>query len=543
MPTNAHNTVRPIPTSHWRLMLALLFLVFSQSACQTNPAIGGPVVPPNTEGAGQLTLAGGTTYWVLPAQLALSGSATFVWPDGKRYQGTWLNGAPHGNGTLNQDDITYVGEFVEGKRQGQGTQTAPSGTYTGQWLNDLLHGQASVVNSNQDRYQGQYQQGLRHGSGKLTSADGTSYQGNWQAGSPSGNGRWQGAFNSYYEGSWQAGKRHGYGEARDAIGSVYTGTWAKDKYSGFGKLVRADGSEYEGEWSQGLRQGTGVETFASGGQHEGEWLNNQAQGPGTRITRTGIVIHGTFTGDSVSNGLLSLPGGEEYAGRLFRRQMTQVAPRLLNWTQTLATAGNPHAQLLLGTYYQQFTDPAPDSASAQRWYAAASKQLVHAHYLLGQLLVNDNPKQAFEHLQKAANQQHTEAEVALGEMYHTGRAVSPNAATALSWYERAMGKGNPRARLHAAWLLATSQEEFIRDPERALSLIQATAIHQPRWDNLDTLAAAHAALGQFAKAAAVQQQAIAAADPDNVDAMQPLRQRLALYQSNKPYIELVLEGD
>lgn len=508
------------------------------------------MVAANTAGAGQLTLDSGTLYWVMPEQLQFTGNAKFIWPDERWYQGSWVAGKPHGKGELQlPSGEHYIGEFNQGNRQGLGRQTSNAGTYTGTWDNDAAHGQGQFAASNGDRYQGGYVAGQRQGYGELQAADGSNYRGDWQQDQPQGQGELITAEGEVYNGAWLGGQRSGYGELEDKLGNRYAGTWVAGKRQGFGKLTRADFSRYEGEWMEDQRQGNGIETFASGGSHDGEWFNNQAFGSGTRITRTGIKILGVFTGDRVSNGLLELPNGQEYAGPLFRKQMTEVAPPLLAWTQTQARAGSPAAQWLLAGFYQRFAKPAPDPKLAVKWFKAAASSLADAQFRAGELLLEQEPATATAYLNQAAAQNHVQAQLLLGELYHSGRAVSPNATTAISWYARAAEHGSLDAKNQLAWLLATSQEAHVRDPQRALELIQTTAQRLQTWALLDTLAATYAALENFSAAVTTQQAALSAAhaehktNSNSLAPLVPMQARLALYQANKPFIEIVYAGD
>ncbi len=508
------------------------------------------MVAANTTGAGQLSLASGAVYWVMPDQLQFTGNAKFIWPDERWYQGSWVAGKPQGKGELQlPSGEHYVGEFEQGNRQGFGMQTSNAGTYNGTWDNDAAHGQGQFAASNGDRYQGGYVAGQRQGYGELQSADGSSYRGDWHQDQPHGQGELTTADGELYNGAWLGGQRSGYGVLEDKLGNRYAGTWVAGKRQGFGKLTRSNFSRYEGEWVEDQRQGNGTEYFANGGSHDGEWFNNQAFGSGTRITRTGIKILGVFTGDRVSNGLLELPNGQEYAGPLFRKQMTEVAPRLLAWTQTQAASGSPAAQWLLAGFYQRFAKPAANPKLALQWYKAAASSLADAQFRAGQLLLEEEPASAIGYLNQAADQNHVQAQQLLGELYHSGRAVSPNATTAINWYARAAERGSLDAKNQLAWLLATSQEAHVRDPQRALELIETPAQRLQTWALLDTLAATYAALGHFSAAVSTQQAALSAAQEEHksnsssLAPLAPMQARLALYEMNKPFIEIVYAGD
>ncbi len=103
-------------------------------------------------------------------------------------------------------------------------------------------------------------------------------------------------------------------------------------------------------------------------------------------------------------------------------------------------------------------------------------------------------------------------------------------------FERAVGFDPDCAEAHRsmAWLQATCADESYRDSQEALAAaLKAADLAAPgEYLVLDTLAAAHAAAGQFDEAVRVQQQAIAAAPTDFA---KPLRHRLSLYQAGRPY--------
>ncbi len=93
-----------------------------------------------------------------------------------------------------------------------------------------------------------------------------------------------------------------------------------------------------------------------------------------------------------------------------------------------------------------------------------------------------------------------------------------------------------RAYQSAAWLMATCPDARFRDREMALRTAQrAIALDGERdYRYLDTLGAAQANADQFPAAQESLQRALAVAPPD---AAPELRQRLAMYQQNRPYRE------
>ena len=88
-----------------------------------------------------------------------------------------------------------------------------------------------------------------------------------------------------------------------------------------------------------------------------------------------------------------------------------------------------------------------------------------------------------------------------------------------------------------AWILATCPDEDLRDPQRALAVAQAEC-ERTSWKDaslLDTLAAAHAAAGDFAKAIEQQEKAIELIE--DAEAKKSLTERLDLYRGNRRFVE------
>ena len=95
----------------------------------------------------------------------------------------------------------------------------------------------------------------------------------------------------------------------------------------------------------------------------------------------------------------------------------------------------------------------------------------------------------------------------------------------------------PDAHGNTAWILATHPDATIRNATKALeyALIEAKHTKFDSAASLDTLAAAHAANGQFDEARRRQQQAISKAE--SLKDKREFTERLRLYELNKPYVE------
>jgi tetratricopeptide (TPR) repeat protein len=87
-----------------------------------------------------------------------------------------------------------------------------------------------------------------------------------------------------------------------------------------------------------------------------------------------------------------------------------------------------------------------------------------------------------------------------------------------------------------AWLLATAADGGVRDGARALPLALKAVEGEGSARTLDVLAAAYAAVGQYAEAADTAQRALAAAGVQDAALAERIRERLQLYRSGRAFI-------
>lgn len=549
--------------------MTALFGVGLLSGCVT-PDIGGPIAPRWDANAGLLTLSSGRTLAVYPADLAYTGDALYRWPDGREYDGSWQNGKPEGmgqetlpdgeryrgtwsggrrvgHGELNRSDGSrYVGDFAEGVRAGIGSERSAAGLYHGDWADDLPNGEGEYFGNDGASYRGQWRNGLRDGSGYYDDGQGSSYDGDWTADTPNGFGVMANADGSVYDGQLASNLRNGYGRLESG-GFSYEGTWLAGKRHGYGRAVTPDGSEYLGGWENGNRHGFGRASWADGGYHDGEWQHDQPVGPGIRVDSAGIEISGVWNQDLITNALVLLPGGEQYAGS-FMKHDRSVSPRLIDWLSIQASASNGAASLFLGRIYSDYSEPQPDPERALGLFLdAAAAGIAEAAYRAALLIPEDNPsQQRIRLLVGAAGDGYAPASALLGDYYATGRYVARDTSVAITYLGQASDRGDLTARNNLAWILATYPDSMLRDGERALELIQPIARLYSNWRHLDTLAASYAELGDFELAATTQQRALddfreqrSEADLAETDQLQldNMTERLALYQQGRKFRE------
>jgi hypothetical protein len=96
------------------------------------------------------------------------------------YVGGCVNGLAHGKGKAKGKD-TYEGEFKLGNKSGKGTYIwEDGGKYSGAYLDDKEHGKGTSVSASGEKYDGDWLNGKRSGSGVLTWSDGRKYDGNFE---------------------------------------------------------------------------------------------------------------------------------------------------------------------------------------------------------------------------------------------------------------------------------------------------------------------------------------------------------------------------
>lgn len=119
-----------------------------------------------------------------------------------------------------------------------------------------------------------------------------------------------------------------------------------------------------------------------------------------------------------------------------------------------------------------------------RWLpVAAEKGMVEAQYQLYLILLNSDPGvessgTARDWLEKAANNEHMDAQYDLGRHYINGHAmlgIEKDSAEARQWWERAVGNGQGRAMGELSWRYENGADGFPRDPQRAIDLLNLAA--------------------------------------------------------------------
>lgn len=209
-----------------------------------------------------------------------------------KYVGEYLNGQPHGYGTLyffndKYNRKSYEGAWINGKRAGQGTMIWNDGEkYVGGWEDGLRNGYGTDYYADGRIYEGNFLRDKKHGKGKMTfsSNDSSSrryYDGDWVNGIRQGNGVMYWNDGEWYKGGWVKGYKHGKGEIHYPNGNKFVGMFSEGKRDGDGTFYWTDG-DYEVSYYRNGKM-NGFTTFywnngqcytkgyCENGEREGKW--------------------------------------------------------------------------------------------------------------------------------------------------------------------------------------------------------------------------------------------------------------------------------
>lgn len=248
------------------------------------------------------------------------------------FDGTWINGQPHGNGVVN---FLTTNERIEGKfsngLNGEVKWSFASGRhYEGQIVNGVLCGNGIMFdNDGAVIYKGEFASGLANGKGTMFYKGKGRYEGEMKDGKCHGQGTYYSAKGNW-SGEWKNGLRwNGQGinflvdKNQQPNGNLLFGPTVNGKFNGKVTIICTDGTRFDGNMVNGVKNGVGT-LKSHFGTWSGEWKDNQmwnGQGVITFYDKgkpTGKSFKGKlYNGKANGPGVLILPDGTRFDGDFY----------------------------------------------------------------------------------------------------------------------------------------------------------------------------------------------------------------------------------
>jgi TPR repeat protein len=173
-------------------------------------------------------------------------------------------------------------------------------------------------------------------------------------------------------------------------------------------------------------------------------------------------------------------------------------------------------------------------------------QRSYARFLLDRDANQPGDPRALAWLQALAGEGDAESMLLLGNLTARGLGTAPSARRAIAWFKRAVRTAPQDANIvnEVAWTLTVSDQAGLRRARYARgimdTLMETNAQARERPEYLDTWAATYAATGDFERAVALQELAVAAAaNGDFGDVEDILRKHLEHFRSGRTISETV----
>jgi TPR repeat protein len=216
--------------------------------------------------------------------------------------------------------------------------------------------------------------------------------------------------------------------------------------------------------------------------------------------------------------------------------VTEDDTEAAKWFRKAAEQGDAGGEYSLGEMYLTGRGVSADLVEAVKWMRRAAEHgdargefNLAVMYAQGQAVPKDE-NEAAKWMRKAADQGLAAGQFGVGSMYAHGKGVPQSAAEAAKWYRKAVDQGDPAAMNNLAFLLATSTDPNVRNPKEAVAIAQKAVVAEP--DNpayLDTLATTFFEAGQPDRAAETERRALAL-KPNDLS----YRKALEKYETAKP---------
>ena len=238
----------------------------------------------NINGKGIINLKDGRKYEGTFLNGKLEGNGIYTSSEGVIYEGNFINGILVGKGKItkflendiksngncdkkddnkdiNKYKIIYEGDIKDFKKEGKGIEICSEYEYKGDFHDDMKHGKGSIIYFNtKQKYKGDFKENNLTGYGIFEWENKQTYEGDVVNGKMEGKGIYKWTDGSEYNGEYKNNIREGKGAFKWANGVIYQGFFANGKPLGKGMIVKGDKS-INAEYKNGKFIGDLKESF------------------------------------------------------------------------------------------------------------------------------------------------------------------------------------------------------------------------------------------------------------------------------------------
>jgi|GEM_PF-2744158 len=220
------------------------------------------------------------------------GSGAYLYTSGRMDVGAWRADEFISNSANAKTNIGCTYGDCNG---GYGTYVFDDGSkYVGNFINSKLDGQGTYTTAKGERYTGEFKYGMYNGYGTYYYSDGTAKEGTWENNEfkesvasaktgcvsgdcQNGTGVYSFVEGHLYKGAFKNGAFNGYGVYSFKTGDLYAGQFLNNKFHGKGKYTHLNGVLEDGIWTDNQFTGNGVNQVVNNDQKANTNSNNSNQ--------------------------------------------------------------------------------------------------------------------------------------------------------------------------------------------------------------------------------------------------------------------------
>lgn len=216
---------------------------------------------------------------------------------------------------------------------------------------------------------------------------------------------------------------------------------------------------------------------------------------------------------------------------------TSIALQLLD---ALATDGHEQSAIDSAILRMESSDPVVATRGREAITTMAEQGSLEAQFMFALWLGDTKPEAALSWLKRCSDSGSMKCRGRLGQAYALGIGVAQDAPKARRLLTTAAARGDAFAQNELAWMLCTHADTTVRDPRVGIGWSEKSIQDNREWGRVDTLAACHAANGDFDQAKTLQKEVLTMVQsitPMSRARVAGVKARLRLYRKGKAFVD------